>query len=283
MQLIGHNNFKKLFKKLIEEKQLSHSYIFFGEREIGKYSFAVSLASFIEKGKFEKPEFGQDGFPRQLLRETLILRPKEGLLGIDDIRQAKRFLAQKPIYTDKRILIVDNAELLTPEAQNALLKTAEEPLGTSLMILIAENMDVLLPTLGSRFQKLHFPRLKTDLIANLLENEYSITKDKAAAIAAISLGRPGRAVNLAVNEKAIEDHRRAKAFLEGNLTKRLVIDGLVENPESISPFFTEIIAELAKDTVRNYDNLKLITERLTVMSQFSTNRRLQLESALWNI
>ena len=283
MQLSGHDNFRKLFEKLIEEKRLSHSYIFFGEREIGKYSFAVSLASFIEKGKFEKPEFRQDGFPKQLLQETLILRPEGGSLGIDDIRQAKRFLAQRPIYTDKRILIVDNAELLTPEAQNSLLKIAEEPPGTSLMILIAENVDIFLPTLSSRFQKLHFPRLKTDLIANLLENEYSITKNKAAAIAAISLGRPGRAINLAVNEKAIETHQRAKAFLAGSLAKRPVIDGLVENPEGISPFFTEIIAELAKNTVRNYDNLRLITERMTVMSQFNTNRRLQLESALWNI
>ena len=283
MQLSGHDNFRKLFEKLIEEKRLSHSYIFFGEREIGKYSFAVSLASFIEKGKFEKPEFRQDGFPKQLLQETLILRPEGGSLGIDDIRQAKRFLAQRPIYTDKRILIVDNAELLTPEAQNSLLKIAEEPPGTSLMILIAENVDIFLPTLSSRFQKLHFPRLKTDRIANLLENEYSITKNKAAAIAAISLGRPGRAINLAVNEKAIETHQRAKAFLAGSLAKRPVIDGLVENPEGISPFFTEIIAELAKNTVRNYDNLRLITERMTVMSQFNTNRRLQLESALWNI
>jgi len=281
--LVGHNNLKKLFRKLVEEKSLSHSYIFFGEREVGKYSFAVSLASFIEKGKFEKPEFGQDGFPKQLLHETLILKPKDGSLGIDETRHAKRFLAQKPIYTDKRIIIVDNAELLTREAQHALLKIAEEPLGSSLMILIVENADVLIPTLASRFQKIHFSRLKSNLIANLLEDDYSITKSKALSIAGVSLGRPGRAVNLALNEEAIEVHQRVKAFLAGSLAKRLVIDGLVEDPESIRPFFTELIAELAKEPVKNYDSLRSITERMTVMSQFNTNKRLQLESALWNI
>ena len=283
MQLIGHNNFIKLFKKLVEEERLFHSYIFFGEREIGKYNFAISLASFIEKGKFEKQELVENAYPKQILEETFILRPKDGLLVIDDIRSAKHFLAQKPIRTNKRILIVDNAELLTPEAQNALLKIAEEPRGTSLMILIAENLDVFLPTLASRFQKIHFPRLKTEIIADMLEKEYSIKKDKASAIAKISLGRPGRAVNLAIDEKTIEGHKKVMSLLAGKLAKRQIIDELVENPENINSFFTEIIAELAKDTVKNYDNLRLITERMTVMSQFNTNRRLQLTSALWNI
>ena len=116
-----------------------------------------------------------------------------------------------------------------------------------------------------------------------IAKEYSIKKDKASAIAKISLGRPGRAVNLAIDEKTIEGHKKVMSLLAGKLAKRQIIDELVENPENINSFFTEIIAELAKDTVKNYDNLRLITERMTVMSQFNTNRRLQLTSALWNI
>jgi len=45
MPLVGHDNFKKLFEKLAKEGRLSHSYIFFGEPQVGKYSFALSLAS----------------------------------------------------------------------------------------------------------------------------------------------------------------------------------------------------------------------------------------------
>lgn len=275
MPLIGYDNFKKLFEKLIKEERLSHSYIFFGEPQVGKYTFAYSLASMLEREKFDIPD--------RILSETLIVNPKDGSIGIDEVRGIKYFLAQKPVQSKHRVVIIDDAQLLTTEAQNAALKIAEEPLGDSLFILIVQNIDAIMPTLQSRFQKIHFPRLKKEEIIKLLEKVAGLAKAETEKIAKLSLGRPGRAIDLALNDIAIEYYKSALALLMGKKEKRQIIEELMEDNESIQPLLTELIAELARDPVKNYDSLRLLTERMTIMSKYSVNKRLQLETALWNI
>ena len=138
------------FKKLAENKNLSHAYLFFGEEENEeKFFFAQSLANFLENGVFEPPKI--------LLRETLIVSPDEkNSVGIDAVREIKRFLWQKPVVSFCRAAIVKNADVLTPEAQHAVLKIVEEPPENSLLVFIVKNQENLLPTLVSRFQKIYF-------------------------------------------------------------------------------------------------------------------------------
>ena len=57
----------------------------------------------------------------------------------------------------------------------------------------------------------------------------------------------------------------------------------MDDSEAMNQYFTELIAELAEDPIKNYKELKAILNRLTKISEFNTNKRLQLESALWNI
>lgn len=282
MPLIGHDNFIKVFKRLVKEEKLSNSYIFFGEPQVGKYTFAISLGSLIEHGVFENPESTRDSY-KKLLTETLVIKPTEGSIGIDEIREVKLFLSIKPVQASTRMVIIDDAQLLTPQAQHAALKITEEPPHKSLLIFITHNTDSLMPTLQSRFQKIHFKRLSTESITEMLEGAYGIAKNKAKNIAEISLGRPGRAVDLVSNENIIEIYKNAASVLKNNSQKRQIMDNLKENQGDIYPFFTEVIAQLADDPIKNYDNLRNITERMTVMHQFNTNKRLQLETALWNI
>ncbi|MBI5079441.1 hypothetical protein HZB06_02100 [Candidatus Wolfebacteria bacterium] len=144
------------FKKLAKNGGLSHAYLFFGEEENDKgFFFAQSLANFLENGVFEPPKF--------LLRETLMILPdnsvepgKKNSMGIDAVREIKHFLWQKPIASSYRAAIVKNADVLTPEAQHAVLKIVEEPPENSLLIFIVKNQENLLPTLASRFQKIYF-------------------------------------------------------------------------------------------------------------------------------
>lgn len=282
MPLIGHDNFVKLFKRLVKERRLSNSYIFFGETQVGKYTFAISLGSLIEHGVFENPESTKDSY-KKLLTETLVIKPTEGSIGIDEIREVKLFLSIKPVQANIRTVIVDDSQLLTPQAQHAALKITEEPPHGSLLIFITNNTDSLMPTLQSRFQKIHFRRLSTKSIIGMLEGTYEIAKSNAKNIAEMSLGRPGRAVDLVSNENITEIYKNAVSILKNNSQKRQIIDNLIEKQEDIYPFFTELIAQLARDPIKNYDNLRNITERMTLMHQFNTNKRLQLETALWNI
>ncbi|MEK7463306.1 MAG: hypothetical protein AAB621_03035, partial [Patescibacteria group bacterium] len=122
--LCGHKNLKESFSVLFKNGNLSHGYIFFGEPQVGKFSFALSLANFLETGNFESGG--------KMLSEILIIKES----GIDCVREIKNFLWQKPHNSSKRIVIIDNADSLTAEAQNAILKITEEPPEHSLIILI---------------------------------------------------------------------------------------------------------------------------------------------------
>ncbi|MBI2594696.1 MAG: hypothetical protein HYW38_00310 [Candidatus Colwellbacteria bacterium] len=251
--LIGHQKLTETFKRLIRENKLSHGYIFFGEPEVGKFSFALNLAT---------PS------------ETLVIQPdEEGTIGINNIRESKYFLFQKPVYSSRRTVIIDGAERLTLQAQHAILKIAEEPPGAGLIILVLSNPEVLLPTLQSRLQKIYFSRVSSALITAMLTAKFKITKAKAAEIAKLSFGRPGRAIKLLESRKQKVESRNKKGLIEE----------MIESNDMLAENLTEIIAELAKDPVKNYENLKLVLHRLTLISQFNTNKRLQLESALWNI
>lgn len=161
---MNSENLQKQFKKLSENNQLSHAYLFFGEdggNHSRKFSFSVSFANFLENKKFEEST--------GLLKETLIISPDEekNSIGIDKIRDLKFFLWQKPLFSARRIAIIQGAENMTPEAQNAALKIVEEPPESALIIFIAPSGESLLPALGSRLQKVYFssgeekPRAKT--------------------------------------------------------------------------------------------------------------------------
>jgi len=143
---------QKNFKRLAQENQLSHAYLFFGgdrKNYQDKFVFAKSLANFLENEIFEEP--------KSLLKETLIISPNEaGAIGIDIVRDLKFFLWQKPVSSAKRTAIIFGAENLTDEAQNAALKIVEEPPENGLIIFISGTAEDLFPTLVSRTQRIFF-------------------------------------------------------------------------------------------------------------------------------
>lgn len=187
--LFGHEKLIAVFRRLAAENKLSHAYLFFGDAGIGKFSFAKSLAYFLEGGSFEPTG--------ETLIDTGIFSPDEkNIIGIDAVRGLKRFLWQTPLRSPKRIAIINRAEALTTEAQSALLKIVEEPPRDSLIIFITCNDQVLFPPLLSRVAKVYFRRMKKIQIENFLIDNYGIAKEKAGFIAIDSFGRIGRAVEM---------------------------------------------------------------------------------------
>ncbi len=144
--MVNYQKLKEDFKRLIDGDKLSHAYLFFGESQAGKFDFALSLANYLEKQK--------------VLEECFIIAPDEkGTIGIDAVKKINNFLYQKPVFSKKRTAIIRDAENMTPEAQNAVLKIVEEPPQDALIIFIVKNEDSLLPPLVSRLQKIYFPRI----------------------------------------------------------------------------------------------------------------------------
>ena len=86
------------------------------------------------------------------IEEKKSSKEKKDKIGIDAVRDIKRFLQNKPYENTHKIIFIQNAHLLTTQAQNSLLKTLEEPPDNSLIFLITTNIDKLLPTVISRCQ-----------------------------------------------------------------------------------------------------------------------------------
>ena len=202
--MIGHQKLVEDLKDLATRGELGHGYLFFGPAMVGKKLAALSFANFLEKG-----EFGEDGILSDLM---LIGSHEGGSIGIDVVREVKNFLWQKPNASPRRTLIIDDADLLTTEAQNALLKITEEPPASSLIVLITSDTESILPTILSRLEKLYFGIVPEKEIAAWLASADgrwqmadgkklpNLTKIKATELAKQVFGKPGLAMRLLTNE-----------------------------------------------------------------------------------
>ncbi|MCL4403907.1 hypothetical protein M1432_00965, partial [Patescibacteria group bacterium] len=162
--LFGYESKRAAFEKLIKEGKLSQAYLFYGDRGVGKRSFARLLAAALETGKWEEP--------LAPLVDALFLLPGEnGSIGIEAVNEAKNFLWQKPAVSPRRFLLVADSEALTDEAQSALLKVVEEPPEHALIAFVAQNREIFLPPLLSRFAKVYFPRLPSAAVERFLKEE----------------------------------------------------------------------------------------------------------------
>lgn len=157
-------------KKKFESGQLSHAYLFVGQEGIGKKDFAKEFAEFLGCK-----------FP-----DLMLVEPSEGKeIPILKVREIQSFLAYKSYHGNFKIVIVDQAHLMSQEAQNCFLKTLEEPKGSTILFLISSRPDSLLPTIFSRCQPIKFFRPKNfEQSSEKTEREKKILKDLLPVISA---------------------------------------------------------------------------------------------------
>ena len=191
--MIGHEAIQKAFEKLVREDALGHAYLFFGDAQIGKASFANGIAALIEQGSFYA-----HATPRI---DASVFAPNEkGNIGIDEVRDIKRFLWQTPLSSKKRIAIIDGADALTPEAQGAMLKIVEEPPVHGLIIFVTTDPSTILPPLVSRCARIYFSRVPAKKIEDYLIHAHKISEASAHSIAMKAHGRVGRALSILKKE-----------------------------------------------------------------------------------
>lgn len=206
-RLRTHTENVELFRRSIARGRLSHGYLFAGPPGVGKRYFARLLTQclFCENHNDEEllacgecppckqvqagthPDLLTVGCPKgkRVLPVAAIIgeperRGKEGLC---------HDLSLRPMSADRRIAIIDDANLMNAESANALLKTLEEPPPRSIIILIATQPETLLPTIRSRCQLVRFAPLATaDTTDLLLETGMADDPATAAEVAAMSEG-----------------------------------------------------------------------------------------------
>lgn len=271
--LIGHNIIIEGFKQLAKDGNLSHAYVFFGHSMIGKCLFAKSFANYLERGDFK-----EDG----ILQDAIVVEADEkGTLGIERIRQLKNFLWHRPAVSLYRMAIIDNAELLTSEAQNALLKIAEEPPASSLLVFITSDLEILTPTLLSRLSKIYFPTVPEGQISTWLMKEFTLPKQSAEELAKQSFGKPGLALRL-LNDKKLQAYLKSAETLlalRGERKREFIREILEDEEFNFKEFLDAMILKIAgsKD---NFIFWHKLMELRNNAAYFNLNPKLQLDNLI---
>lgn len=182
-KIIGNDDNKKLLENTVRSNNVLHSYLFFGTEGIGKKVFAKEFSKMILcNSKDEKPcnkcksciEFDSNNNP-----DFFVIEPDGSSIKIEQIRQMQKSILEKPIESNKKVYIINDAETMTKEAQNCMLKTLEEPQDFIVIILIASNENNILPTVKSRCTKIFFRNLDdADIIKYVNEKNSGIDINK---------------------------------------------------------------------------------------------------------
>ncbi len=224
----------------------SHALILIGPVGSAKFDLAKSLSETIL-------DIGDDKLDDYAYK--LIIGNDEGSIGIESIRQFEHFLSLKvPRDTNfNRIVIIKNAQTLTLEAQNALLKTLEEPPVGTLLILTATHSQALLPTISSRAQLINVKRPSIDMLNKYFEKQ-GHTSDQIKQAYAISGGLPGlmqALLNKHEEHPLILATEKARQFLKATGYERLLlVDELAKQRELAldTVFILQQMAHLALQT-----------------------------------
>lgn len=180
-------------------------------------------------------------------------------IGIGQIKEAIKFLNEKPISLQKKVLILTNFQIVTTEAQNALLKTLEEPPSTALIYLLAESENGILPTIKSRCRLI---KLK-NADASALTPVTKVTANLGYAFATIIKAHQGELLDIA-EELAKEEKEDIILVLkdwvkEGRANILKAHDS--SSPHLISKVIAHII-EAVDDLEHTNVNTKLCIENL---------------------
>ena len=176
--IAGHENIKNILSNNINTKNILHSYLFIGEEGIGKKMLAKEFAKAILcTSENNKPcnickscvEFNTNN------NANFNLINEEGsAIKIEQIRNMQVKIAEKPINSNYKVYLINDAELMTQEAQNCLLKTLEEPPEYIVIILITSNENKVLNTIKSRCMKLYFNNLDKNSVKKVLTEKFEM-------------------------------------------------------------------------------------------------------------
>lgn len=207
-RIIGHEGVVARFRETLGRGRLSHAYLFVGPDGIGKELFALELAKAVQCAN--GPAEACDRCPACQKTEhgnhpdvTFLRRVTQGAKGerraqilIGQVREAiQEPIAYKPFEGRYKVFAVVEAERMTEEAQNCLLKTLEEPPPHSLLVLLASRLEPFVDTVVSRCQIVRFRPLRDEQAARILVDGHGLEPARAAALARLAAGSPGKALH----------------------------------------------------------------------------------------
>lgn len=216
-QIVGHEETIRHLQTAILQEKVSHAYIFQGVPGTGKRTLADAFAAALQCDTLAEkdrdalmPEevnsCGECRSCHQILRHNnpdivYVVHEKEKTISVDDIReQVVGDISIRPYNGRRKVYIIQDAQLINPQAQNALLKTLEEPPEYAVILLLTTNAGVFLDTIRSRCVLLDLKPVRDDQVMHYLMEHVEIPDYQAKLCAAFAQGSIGRAMALATSE-----------------------------------------------------------------------------------
>ena len=273
-ELVGQKHVSRTLGNAIEAERLAHAYIFAGLRGTGKTTVARILAKCLNcvDGPTPKPCGTCDSCNEIAESRSLDVMEIDAAsrTKVEQTRELLELVSYAPVRDRYKVLIIDEAHMLSKASFNALLKTLEEPPPNVLFIMATTELGKLLPTIVSRCQVFEFRRVGTRELADHLRR---ICESESIEVSDAGLERIARAGegsvrdSLSVMERVLafcgqqvddEDLLRMLGgvraevmvrFLSGLAARDagamlLVLDGLIDEGHDLLPFWNELVAGL---------------------------------------
>jgi DNA polymerase-3 subunit delta' len=241
-QVRGQDKILALLDHSLKEDSIAHSYLLVGPRHVGKGTLALNLAQALNCDGPQRP-CGQCRSCRLILEgkhaDVITLSLGSGTeTAMDDAREPNhkveigrgdigelQHLAHLPPYEGKcKVFIIEDADYMSTEAANRLLKILEEPPPNVVWLLLAVAESRLLPTVISRCQRLELRPMPTEQVQGILADYYHVESDKARLLARLCHGCLGWALSALADDSLLQQRSQnidqLTSLLGGSLDKR---------------------------------------------------------------
>ena len=261
----GQRFAKKYLSNSIKSNMISHAYMFEGPSGVGKNTMARELAATLleMENLFNSPDY-------------IEITPDGNSIKIAQIRKLQSDILVKP-YKSYKIYVIDEAQKMTVEAQNALLKTLEEPPKYAIIILITNNKESLLDTIKSRCEIIKFTPIPLVEVADYL-TQIGVDKNRASLLANFSRGSMQKAIELSESEDfhimRDEVQKYVETFLTGSMLDIMDIQSSIEKYKDNITNVLDLLVNYLRDIMmvkENVDSSMIINlDRLVFIKNMST-------------
>jgi DNA polymerase III subunit delta' len=230
--IVGHRHLVDLLMRAVARGRVPQSLLFAGPDGVGKHAVAIALAQAVncprrgEAGRAQDDACGECATCQRIARGqhsdvTVVDQGGEASIKIRMLRtRVLEVVGFRPFEARHRVYVIDPADEMTEEAQDALLKTLEEPPPAAIFILVTAYPDTLSPTIQSRCRRLRFGPLAEADVARVLAERAGLDRAKARALAGASGGSVSRA--LAEETGDLADDRDAALALIASTKDRAI-------------------------------------------------------------
>jgi DNA polymerase-3 subunit delta' len=235
VEFIGNERAVAAIERAVAGGSPQHAYLFAGPERVGKAALAMRLAQALNCAADGERPCGDCSACRRIASRahadvfTVTLEPtSEGsqstAVGVDQMREVERTVALAPYEGRSRVVIIDPADGMTTEAQNAFLKTLEEPPPHVVFVMVSAQPERLLPTVLSRCQRIDFRLVPAEAIESALR-ERGADGEEARTLARLAAGRPGWSFAMAAEPAMLERRREAiaqtRSFMTLSMAERM--------------------------------------------------------------